>query len=75
MIIENSVVSNCSQAIAYYDENRDGVINSNEEFYRVLKKWQDKNQNGTMADGELLTISQARNKSINVAYENINETD
>ena len=44
-LTENSVASNGFQAIGYYDENRDGVINSNDAIYSELKIWQDKNQN------------------------------
>ena len=44
-LAENRVASNGFQAIGYYDENRDGVINSNDAIYSELKTWQDKNQN------------------------------
>ena len=72
---ENSVASNGFQAIGYYDENRDGVINSNDAIYSELKIWQDKNQNGTVDDEELMTLSQVGIESINVSYDYINETD
>ena len=74
-LTENRVASNGFQAIGYYDENRDGVINSNDAIYSELKIWQDKNQNGTVDAGEFTTLDQAGIDSINVAYENIRETD
>ena len=36
-LTENRVASNGFQAIAYYDENRDGVINSSDAIYSELK--------------------------------------
>ena len=36
-LAENRVASNGFQAIGYYDENRDGVINSNDAIYSELK--------------------------------------
>ena len=44
-LTENRVASNGFQALAYYDVNRDGVLNSNDAIYSELKIWQDKNQN------------------------------
>lgn len=51
------------------------MINSNDAIYSELKIWQDKNQNGTVDAVELTTLDQAGIESINVAYENIRETD
>ena len=45
------------------------------DIYNELQIWQDKNQNGVVDDGELMTLSEAGIASINLAYENIDVTD
>ena len=53
----------------------DGVIDAKDDIYNELQIWQDKNQNGVVDDGELMSLSEAGIASINLTYENIDVTD
>ena len=45
------------------------------DIYNELQIWQDKNQNGVVDAGEIMSLSEAGIASINLAYENIDVTD
>ena len=51
------------------DSNNDGVFNAQDDAYSELNVWQDKNSDGVVQDGELLTLSQASVKEISLATE------
>ena len=63
------------EALAAFDVNADGVINTKDAIYSELKIWQDRNQNGTVDEGELLTLQEAGIAGIGLDYETINEMD
>ena len=63
------------EALAAFDVNADGVINTKDAIYSKLKIWQDRNQNGTVDEGELLTLQEAGIAGIGLDYETINEMD
>lgn len=46
-------------ALQSLDDNRDGVINASDSAFKVLRLWQDKNQNGKTDNGELKTLAEA----------------
>ena len=72
---DDLLAANGFEALAYFDANADGVIDARDDIYRELQIWQDKNQNGTVDDGELMSLEEAGIAIINLAYDNINVTD
>lgn len=46
-------------ALAHYDLNQDGKINSSDAVFAKLRVWRDANGNGVTDKGELLTLAQA----------------
>ena len=87
-VVQNHTMDEESKAISRiireFDESdlaKRGIkIESNQQLlvydiYNELQIWQDKNQNGVVDDGELMSLSEAGIASINLAYENIDVTD
>ena len=72
---DDLLAANGFEALSYFDANADGVIDAKDDIYNELQIWQDKNQNGEVNDGELMSLSEAGIASINLAYENIDVTD
>ena len=72
---DEMTASNGFEALAYFDANADGVIDAKDDIYNELQIWQDKNQNGVVDAGEIMSLSEAGIASINLAYENIDVTD
>ena len=72
---DEMTASNGFEAPAYFDANADGVVDAKDDIYNELQIWQDKNQNGVVDDGELMSLSEAGIASINLAYENIDVRD
>ena len=46
------------QALAVWDQNHDGVIDSKDFIYDRLRLWQDRNHNGKSEEGELSPLAQ-----------------
>ncbi|ELI6664868.1 hypothetical protein RRO09_003449, partial [Salmonella enterica] len=67
--------SNGYNALKEYDDNNDGVLDENDAIWNQLQIWQDKNSNGRVDEGELLTMKQAGIASINTMYKNSSTTD
>ncbi|WP_460383571.1 hypothetical protein [Pseudomonas amygdali] len=55
-------------ALADLDENQDGVFDIKDFAYAELNVWVDKNSDGIVDTGELLTLEQAGVKSISTSY-------
>ncbi|PZQ34320.1 MAG: HlyJ hemolysin-like protein [Stenotrophomonas acidaminiphila] len=62
------LASNGFQALAEYDDNGDGVINSQDGSYAQLRVWRDLNGNGVSDVGELQSLSEAGVVSIATSY-------
>ena len=77
----NSILSNDSKAangfvaLAEFDSNRDGVVNQKDGRWSELKLWQDRNGDGKIDDGELLTLEEAGVSGLNVRYVNQSHKD
>ena len=56
------------EALAEFDENRDGVIDAADSVWSRLQLWQDKNQNGLVDEGELLSLSNTQITEIGLKY-------
>lgn len=66
---------NVFEALADLDSNHDGVFDGDDEAFGEVMVWQDKNQNGIVDDGELMTLNEAGITSITLDYENQSITD
>lgn len=55
-------------ALADLDENKDGIIDSKDSAYSVLRVWHDTNSDGVAQEGELLTLAEAKVESLNTGY-------
>jgi Ca2+-binding RTX toxin-like protein len=51
-----------------FDSNRDNVLDANDDRWSEFRVWRDANQNGSVDDGELHTMSQAGIKLINLLH-------
>lgn len=63
------------EALKAFDVNGDGVIDANDPVFAQLRVWVDANTDARTGEGELLTLEEARVKSINLAYTNSNFVD
>ena len=63
------------EALKQYDRNNDGVIDENDEIYHKLQVWVDKNGDGKVNDGELLSLKDAGVAGINLGYKNSTYVD
>lgn len=62
-------------ALSELDEDGDGIIDKNDSAWETLRVWIDRNRDGILDTGELLTLSEVGIKGINVAYSDIREVD
>ena len=65
-------IANGFQALAAYDSNSDGVINSSDTNFGNLRVWIDANGNGVSDAGELHTLASLGITSINLGYSDVN---
>ena len=72
---DDLLAANGFEALSYFDANADGVIDAKDDIYNELQIWQDKNQNGVVDAGEIMSLSEVGIASINLAYENIDVMD
>lgn len=76
MLLENGTLAeNGFQALAELDKNGDGVIDKKDDTYNFLQVWQDRNSNGIVDDGELMSLSDVGVESISTTYKNSNYID
>ncbi|ROP59466.1 Ca2+-binding RTX toxin-like protein [Enterobacter sp. BIGb0383] len=74
--LENGeLAANGYQALQALDSNQDGVLDGNDPLWQQLQVWQDRNSNGRVDDGELLTMEQADVASIGTGYQNSSRVD
>ncbi len=77
----NTVLSNGNkaangfEALKALDSNNDGKVDSQDANFSNLKIWQDKNSDGKLDKGELLSLSEAGVQSLNTTCTNSNEVD
>ena len=62
-------------ALAEYDDNKDGKIDSNDVIYALLRIWQDSDGDGIASAGELRRLVDLGIVSIGLSYSNIGVTD
>jgi len=62
-------------ALAEYDNNKDGKIDSNDAIYTLLRIWQDSDGDGIASAGELKQLVDLGIVSIGLSYSNTGVTD
>ena len=62
-------------ALAEYDNNKDGKIDSNDAIYTLLRIWQDSDGDGIASAGELKQLVDLGIVSIGLSYNNTGVTD
>lgn len=62
-------------ALAMYDSNRDGRIDSRDSIWKQLRVWRDRNSNARSDPGELLTLESANVRTLFLSYTSSNEVD
>ena len=62
-------------ALAEYDDNKDGKIDSNDAIYTLLRIWQDSDGDGIASAGELRRLVDLGIVSIGLSYNNTGVTD
>ncbi len=75
MTSSGNTAGNGFLALADYDSNGDGMINSKDEIFTSLQVWQDRNGNGVTDEGELLSLEQAGIAAIQLNWSNSKVTD
>ncbi len=72
---DGTLAKNGFEALAKYDSNSDGVIDANDDKWKDLRVWQDKNGNGNTDEGELITLDELGIKSISLNADVLNEKE
>jgi Ca2+-binding RTX toxin-like protein len=70
-----SVAESGFQALAEFDDNKDGKIDSNDSKYSELKVWRDLNQDGQSSQRELFSLQELGIKSISLTNSSVNTQD
>lgn len=63
------------QSLAEFDDNGDGVVDTQDASYATLRVWRDLNGNGTSDAGELQILTQAGVASISTGYADSTHVD
>ncbi|MCM1237599.1 MAG: hypothetical protein NC489_46645, partial [Ruminococcus flavefaciens] len=63
------------EALKAFDGNGDGMIDAADWIYPELKIWQDRNQNGTAEEDELVSLQEAGITAIGLDYSTMSRTD
>ena len=74
-LISGEKASNGFTALKELDTNNDGVIDKHDEVWKDLRVWVDRNSDGIVDEGELLTMEEAKVASINTSYRSGHKTD
>ena len=61
-------------ALADLDNNGDGKIDAADKAFSSLRVWRDLNQDGISQEGELLTLEQAKVRSLSTSFRNTNRS-
>ena len=75
VLSDGSIAETGFQALSDLDENKDGVLDAQDKYYRELKVWVDANHNGISEAEELYTLDHFGIESIDLDYNRINRVD
>ena len=68
-LLENGQkAANGFAALAELDKNGDGVLDANDAAFAALRVWRDKNSDGQVGEGELLTLDELGIQSLGTNY-------
>jgi hypothetical protein len=70
-----STAPNGFLALAVYDENHDGMVDSADSVWPFLRLWEDRNHDGVSQPDELMTLDSVGVRSISLKYESSKEVD
>lgn len=59
------------EALAQYDDNKDGMIDSQDKIFGSLKLWFDNNHNGKSEKGELVSLADRKVTSLSVSFKDV----
>lgn len=59
------------EALAQYDDNKDGKIDAQDKIYSSLKLWFDNNHNGKAEKGELVTLADRKVTALSVDFKDM----
>lgn len=69
-LANGSLAANGFEALAQYDDNKDGVINNKDKIWKNLLVWQDKVNDGVSQTDELTKIAKIGITEIDLGYKN-----
>jgi hypothetical protein len=72
---DGKLADNGFLALAKYDTNKDGKIDSNDIIFNQLRLWSDRNKNGISEGNEMISLKQAGVQSISLAYDHLDQSD
>ena len=72
---DKTLASSGFAALAEYDDNKDGKIDSNDAIYTLLRIWQDSDGDGIASAGELKQLVDLGIVSVGLSYSNTGVTD
>ncbi len=75
LLQDGSLAANAYEALAEFDENSDGVIDSQDSIFSELRVWQDQNSDGVSQQSELLNLETAGIQSLNTDYQSTSIDD
>jgi hypothetical protein len=68
LLADGSKASNGFEALAQYDDNKDGKIDAQDAIYSKLQLWQDANSDGVSQSNELTGLEANRVQAINLDF-------
>ncbi|MGA3679554.1 hypothetical protein ACPCX5_05685, partial [Pseudomonas graminis] len=66
--LTDGLAENGFKALQAFDDNHDGVVNKDDLGFEKLLVWKDANGNGLTDAGELMSMSEAGVKALNISY-------
>ncbi|MBS7821598.1 hypothetical protein J7552_09970, partial [Wohlfahrtiimonas chitiniclastica] len=72
--VRNIYAKNGFEALASLDTNGDGIVDAKDKDFDKIKVWQDKNGDGKVDAGEMLTLKELGIAGLNTGYVKKNET-
>lgn len=72
-IMEPKTFKNGFNALAQFDSNKDGTVDSRDRDFARIQLWFDRNQNGRTDKGELVSLASQGLKSLNLVFKDLRD--